>query len=113
MGIALVPDIEHNTVFFRNIDSFQRDGELHRAEVGGEMPAGLRYVFNQKFPDLRAELSARPPPEGHADRRGIDLILKRQINFPQKSNSELIITKSAAVSIAGGFIFARYPQKNE
>ena len=46
--IGLVADIPHQPVFRRVEDVVQRDGQFHRAEIGGKMPAGLAHRFDQE-----------------------------------------------------------------
>ena len=46
--IGLVTDIPHQLVFRRVVDVMQRDGQLHRAEIGREMPAGLADRLDQE-----------------------------------------------------------------
>ena len=55
MGIALVPDIEQNSVFGCVINPVQRNGQFHRAEVGCQMTAGFGNRIDQQGADLRTE----------------------------------------------------------
>ena len=51
--IALMADIEYESVFFGVIYPVDRDRELHRAEIRRQMPAGLREIFDQKRTKFR------------------------------------------------------------
>ena len=45
--ITLVPDVPHQAVGGRVVHEVQRDGELHHAQAGAEMPAALAHRFDQ------------------------------------------------------------------
>ena len=53
--IALMTDVEHEPVFFGTIYPVDRDRELHRAEIGRQMPAGFRKILNQKRTKFRTQ----------------------------------------------------------
>ena len=66
MNVALVSDIENEVVTRAVEHPVHRHGQLHHAEIGGEMPAGLGYRPHQKLPYLRGkviELIFRNAPE--------------------------------------------------
>ena len=54
--IALVPHVEHQPVATGIEDPVQRYGQLHRAQIGRQVSAGLRDGLNQGLPQLGAEL---------------------------------------------------------
>ena len=53
--IALMTDVEHEPVFFGVIHPVNRDRELHRAEIGRQMPAGFRKILDQKRTKFRTQ----------------------------------------------------------
>ena len=53
--VALVPHVEDQTILRRVVHAVQRDRQLNGAEIGGQVPAGLRDLFDQKVPQLRAQ----------------------------------------------------------
>ena len=55
VDIALMPHVEDHPVARSVIFKLERDGQLHRPEVRGEVAAGLRKIVKQKLPDVRAE----------------------------------------------------------
>ena len=56
MHVALVADVHDETVT-RGIEyAMQRNGQLHNAEVGSEVPAGLRENFDQLIAHFLSEL---------------------------------------------------------
>ena len=72
VDIALVAHVEHQPVFFRVEHPVDGHRQLHRAQVGGQMPPGLGYVLHQKLPQLLTEpgqllLSQRLDVGGRAD----------------------------------------------
>src|SRR5215472_6988390 len=54
--VALVADVPDDAVARRVEDVMQRDGELHRAKVGRQMPAGARDGFEDELAQLLREL---------------------------------------------------------
>ena len=50
--ISLVAGVPHDRVARGLKDPVQRDGQLHDAEVGPEMPPGARHRLDQQLPDL-------------------------------------------------------------
>ena len=56
MRIALVAHVENYAVAIRVVHPVERDGELHGAEVGGQMASGFGKTFYQKCANLRAQL---------------------------------------------------------
>ena len=58
MGVTLVSHIEYQSVSLKVKDPVQRHGQLHRAQIGGQMAAGLGHRAQKLLPDLRADLSA-------------------------------------------------------
>ena len=56
--VGLVPDVPDDAVLGRVEHVVQRDGELDRAEVGGEVPAGLRHRLEHEGAQLLGELRA-------------------------------------------------------
>ena len=56
MNIGLVTNIEHQSVFFRIVYSFQGDTQLHNTKVGGQVAASLRYAMHQEMTNLVAKL---------------------------------------------------------
>ena len=41
MGVALMPDVKNDAIRSGIVNAMQRNGELNRAQIGREMPAGL------------------------------------------------------------------------
>ena len=56
MDIGLMPHIKENSVLLRIIDLMQGNGQLHHAQIGGQVAAGSGNVPHQKFANLCAEL---------------------------------------------------------
>ena len=52
MHIGLVADVKNDAIFFRVKSIVYGNGQLHHAEIGGEMAARLRDVLQQKVADL-------------------------------------------------------------
>ena len=48
MNVALVPHIEDQAVLGRIVDAVQRHCQLHRPQVGGQVPAGASHALHQK-----------------------------------------------------------------
>ena len=55
VGIALMAHIENEPVLRRVVDPVDRDGELHRAEIGREMPTGFGDALDLEAPQLLTE----------------------------------------------------------
>src|SRR5690242_17428557 len=55
--ISLVADVPDDAVFRRVENVVQRDRQLYRSEVGGEMPAGLGHRFEYEGAQLVGELA--------------------------------------------------------
>lgn len=45
MGITLVAHVEHDLILRRRKDAVQRDRQFYGPQIGCQMAAGLRYVF--------------------------------------------------------------------
>ena len=56
MHIALVPHVEHQAVFVGLKYLVDGNGQLHHAEIGGKVAAGVRHMVNQEAADLFAQL---------------------------------------------------------
>ena len=56
MDIRLMTHIKNQAVFFCIKNGLDGDAQLHRAQVSGQMAAGLRNGLDQKIPDLLAKL---------------------------------------------------------
>ena len=56
MDISLMTHIEHQTVLSGIKNGFNGDGQLHHAQIGRQMAAGLRHRGNDEIPDLRRQL---------------------------------------------------------
>ena len=56
MGVGLVPHVPHQLVVRRVKYIMQRDGQLHRAQIGGQMAAGLADRLHQKLAHLIRQL---------------------------------------------------------
>ena len=54
--IALVSDIPHQLVFGRVVNVVQRNRQFDRAQIAGEMSAGLPDRFQQKLSQLGGDL---------------------------------------------------------
>ena len=54
--IALVSDIPHQLVFGRVVNVVQRNRQFDRAQIAGEMPAGLPDRFQQKGAQLAGKV---------------------------------------------------------
>ena len=54
--IALMADVPNQMVFGRVVHIVQGDGQLDRAQIAGEMPAGFAYRIQQKLPQLGGDL---------------------------------------------------------
>ena len=54
--VALVADVPHQMVARGVIHIMQGNGQLHRAEIAGEMAAGLLHAFQQKAAQLGGQL---------------------------------------------------------
>ncbi len=64
VGVGLVTHVPHQAVARRVEHVVQRDGELHCAQVGRQVPAGARHVLQQIVAQLHGqllELGARQP----------------------------------------------------
>ena len=62
VGIALMPHVKDDAVFFGVIDAMQRQRQLHNAEIGRQVPAGFGYRLHKKtaqFLSKRTELFLR------------------------------------------------------
>ena len=72
--IGLVADVPDQAVVRRVVDVVQRDGQLDRAQAGGEMPAARADGLDQEFAQfggqlLEAPLRQRAQVRGRGDRR--------------------------------------------
>ena len=56
MRIALVAHVEHQPVFFGIIYAVDGNGQLHRAEIRRQMPAGAGQRLYEQSADFRAQL---------------------------------------------------------
>ena len=54
--VGLVADVPHQPVVRRVEHVMQRDGQLHRAEIGRQMAAGLAHRVDQKLAQLVGQL---------------------------------------------------------
>ena len=52
MDISLMTHIEHQTVLSGIKNGFNGDGQLHHAQIGRKVAAGLRQVSDYEIPDL-------------------------------------------------------------
>ena len=57
MNIRLMTHIKNQAVLFRIINRFNGYRQLNHAQVASQMAPGLRYMVDEKFPDLPAETS--------------------------------------------------------
>ena len=57
MNIRLMTHIKNQAVLFRIINRFNGYRQLNHTQVSGQMAPGLRYMVDEKFPDLPAETS--------------------------------------------------------
>ena len=55
MDIALVAHVKDDPVPLRGKDPVEGHGELHRPQVGGQVPPGLGDVVHQELPKLLTE----------------------------------------------------------
>ena len=62
-GVGLVTDVPEHLVGGRVELVQQRDGELHHAEAGADVPAGLRAALDQALADLRGQLGKLVAPQ--------------------------------------------------
>ena len=56
MGVALVPHIKDDLIPRHLKNAVQRHRQLHQSQIGGKVPAGMRYTLYDKFPQLSAQL---------------------------------------------------------
>ena len=56
VDVGLMPHVEHKAVMGGVKDPVDRHRQLHNAQIGGKVSACFRHVFQQKLPQLRAEL---------------------------------------------------------
>jgi hypothetical protein len=54
--VGLVADVPDQPVLRRVEDVVQGDGQFHRAEVGGEMAAGLRHRLDEELAQFLRQL---------------------------------------------------------
>ena len=54
--IALMADVPNQLVFGRVVHIVQGDGQLDRAQIAGEMPAGFAYRIQQECPQFGGNL---------------------------------------------------------
>ena len=57
MDIRLMANIKNQAVLFRIIYRFNGYRQLNHTQVAGQMAPGLRYMVDEKFPDLPAKAS--------------------------------------------------------
>ena len=55
MNVALVAYIEHQPVRGRVEHTVNGHGQLHRSQIGRQMPAGTGYLLNEELPQLDAQ----------------------------------------------------------
>ena len=55
MDISLMTHIEHQTVLSGIKNGFNGDGQLHHAQIGRQMAAGLCHRGNNEITDLRCQ----------------------------------------------------------
>ena len=72
MDVALVAHVEDQPVPLRVEDPVDGHRQLHRPQVGGQVPPGLRDALYKKLPQLLAELGElalrqRPDVGGRVD----------------------------------------------
>ena len=73
VGVALVAHVLHQAVFGRVEHVVQRQGQLHRAEVGAEVPAGARDVLQDALAQLDGQLFELRAGELAQVRREMDI----------------------------------------
>ena len=56
MGVALVSDIPDQSVVWRVKDGMQGDSQFDGAEIGRQVPAGLRNGVDQEFAQFAGQL---------------------------------------------------------
>ena len=56
MGVTLVADVKNDLVFGGLQHPVQGNGQLHCAQIGGQVAARFRYMIQQKAPDLGTQL---------------------------------------------------------
>ena len=56
MGVTLVADIKNDLVFGGLQHPVQGNGQLHCAQIGGQVAARFRHMVQQKAPDLGTQL---------------------------------------------------------
>ena len=88
MWIGLMPDVPHDAIFGRIEYVMQRDGEFDRAEIGGQMTAGLADRFEnegaQFVGDLLQTLAIKP-----AQRARIVNAMEKFVHVDQKRRSTM------------------------
>ena len=74
MHVGLMPYVEDDRVLRAVKRAVHRDGEFNRAEVGCEMPAAFRNVFDQILPYLRRERGQFSHAQALEILNGVDFI---------------------------------------
>ena len=74
VGVALMPDVEHETIPRRVKDAVDRHRQLHRAEVRRQVTAGLGDAFQQKRMQFFAQSLRLRPVEGFDVRRRVNML---------------------------------------
>ena len=65
MDISLMTHIEHQTVLSGIKNGFNGDGQLHHAQIGRQVAAGLRQMSDYEIPDLGCKNGAMKGGELH------------------------------------------------